>query len=260
MGSEFLYEDDVVRALSSFASDSDRESAFQTYVDQWITTALLAEEARNAGLDEDPAVESLVADNERSILASAAVERIYELEVPEPSNRQMVAYYESAKESLTIREDYLRVRHVAVGDPDSATVARRLLQRAMRGGQTDSLWRVIVGRFSSRPSEDAAASETYKPESSLFVELPAVSAALSRLRTGQIAQTVEDDASWHVLQLVDRAAEGTIPEAEWIEEVLHRRVQLQLRKEAYARRVQQLRTEADSRNLISYGAETVVSQ
>jgi hypothetical protein len=123
----------------------------------------------------------------------------------------------------------------------------------MRGGGVDSLWNVIATRYAEKPESSKALAGIYVPERNLFVDLPGVGTALRALGRGQIASVVEEDSGWHVVQLADRAEEGATPEMSWIKGELARRVELQLRKEAYARRVQRLRTEAEGRNAIQYG-------
>lgn len=252
IGNDYLYRADVDRALQHVPDGAGRQSAFDEYVDQWITTTLLAQEARSMGIDREDAVQSIIADNERAVLATAAIERMYDEDVDAPSEQQLMSYFDAASESLKLREDYVQVRYLRSQHPDSATNARRLLQRAMRGGRVDSLWRVIANRYSVDPRSSIELAETFVPESAVLLDLPEVRTALEGLRPGQIAPVVEADAAWHVLQLADLAPAGTVPQPSWIQTELNRRVTLQLRKEAYARRVQRLRTEAEGRNAIRY--------
>lgn len=253
VGDDVLYESDLNRALENMSTAQDRALARDSYIEQWITTALLAEEAHAKGMDREPRIESLINDNERSILAAAVVGRMYEEEVPPPTDAQIRQYFETVRESMQIREGYVRVRYLRSANPDSASMARRLLQRAVRGGGVDSLWSQVAQRFATEPSNSIGLARTYVAESSLFGDLPGVAAVLANLGEGQIASVINDDSGWHVLQVADRAPAGTTPEVLWIEDELSRRVQLQHRKEAYARKVQDLRTAAERRNAIEFG-------
>jgi len=256
VGTEYLYEADVQRVLADLPAEQDRAAARESYVEQWVTAALLAEDARAKSIDREPTVEALVTDNERSILAAAVVKRMYEEEVPQPTSEQILRYFDTVRESTEIREPYVRVRYLRSGSADSAAAARRLLQRAMRGSDADSLWNIIARRYASDPTTSSALASTFVPEATLFRELPEVDAALNVLADGQIATIIEDDSAWHVLQLVGRAQPGTQPEASWIRDELVRRVQLQQRREAYARKVQSLRNAAERRNDIEFGARS----
>lgn len=252
VGDEILYQADLERALEDLHGPDDRAAARENYIEQWVTTALLAQEAHSSGMDREPRIASLIDDNERSILAAAVVGRMYEEEVPPPSDVQIRQYFETVKESMQIRESYVSVRYLASSSPDSAAMARRLLQRAVRGGGVDSLWSEIARRFASDPDVSVALAETHVAEGPLFRDHPAVASVLSNLGDGQIASVVSADGVWHVLQLVDRAPAGTTPQVAWIEDELARRVLLQNRKEAYARKVQDLRTAAERRNAIEF--------
>jgi hypothetical protein len=53
-----------------------------------------------------------------------------------------------------------------------------------------------------------------------------------------------------VLQLVKRAAPGTVPPLEWVEDEIHERLRIQSRKQMYARQVQRLRNEALAREAL----------
>ena len=54
----------------------DSADAAAQIVEQWVTNQLLFQEATSRGLRGDPEVQRLLADNERSVLVNALMQRL----------------------------------------------------------------------------------------------------------------------------------------------------------------------------------------
>lgn len=249
VGTDYLYESDLEAAFKDLPA-ADSSSARSQFVDRWISSALLAREARRRGIDTDVEVQRLLRDNERSILASSLVEQVFDETLGAAQESAIKSYYEENRDRLRIREPYVRIRYLATGDRTRAEEARRLLQRALRGGGVDSLWAQIVSDNADDPAGSLYLTSTYFPQSRLFASSPKVKDRLLQLGDGQLASIIEDSDQYHVIQLVDRVPSGTVPELEWIRDDLARQREQQTQKETYARLVQRLRAEANAQNQV----------
>ncbi|NNE35135.1 MAG: peptidyl-prolyl cis-trans isomerase [Rhodothermales bacterium] len=248
VGADYLYESDIVSAFDSAPVQSNGESARGQFIDRWVSSALLAQEARRRGIQLKPDVQRLLRDNERSILASALVDEIFDESLEAAKESAIQEYYEANRDRLRIREPYVEIRYLSSSDRTKAAEARRLLQRALRGAGVDSLWLQIVNEYADDPEGSQFLASNYFPQSRLFGSAQEVRERLLQLGTGQLAPVIDDSDVYHVLQLVDRQPSGTVPELAWIRDDLGRQREQQTQKDTYARLVQRLRTEAESRN------------
>lgn len=251
VGEQYLTEAEVDDALRDMPIAQDTVQARQQLIERWVTNELLFQEAQRLGLRDDEDVQRLLRENERSVLISALVNSLYDEEPIQPTPAEVQAYYERNRDQLTLREPFVQVRYLRTAVPDSAAAARGLLQQAMRTASADERWPRIAARFAEDASGAIDLSENYYPENRLFMNEPALQQTLSRLRAGQIAPIQEVDSLFHVLQLVDRAPAGATPKLGWIEDELRQRLVVQTRKQMYARHVERLRNEAQSRGALS---------
>ncbi|NND72765.1 MAG: peptidyl-prolyl cis-trans isomerase [Rhodothermales bacterium] len=248
VGDEYLYQSDIDAIISTLPSIEDSASAVSQFVDQWVTNSLLAQEARAIGLDDDRHVRRLIADSEKSVLVSSLMNQIYAEQGETVPLAEVRTYYELNKSRLKIVEPYVRVRYLSNTDRNEVREARRLLQRAMSGSGVDSLWTTIVSAHAENPARALTIGQQHHPESRLFTSIPDLVEVLPRLDNGQISAVVSAEGKFHLLQVVDRVPAGSEPYFEWVNGELTRQLTLQNRKEALARKIQELRTKALARN------------
>ena len=246
----YLYPEDIEMALSTLPSLQDSTAAIDQIVDQWVTSTLLANEARELGLADDPHVKNLLRDSEKSVLVSSLMNRIYSEQGETVPVSEVIAYYELNKSRMKTVEPYVRIRYLSSDDREVAQDARRLLQRAMRGSMSDSLWQQIVDEHASDPAGSKMLGSQYYPESRLFTNYPELQSLLPRLNVSQISSIEESGGRYHLLQVIDRITAGSEPEFDWVSSELTRQLSLQRHKEALARKIQELRTNAQARNIL----------
>ncbi|BBM69506.1 peptidyl-prolyl cis-trans isomerase [Rhodothermus marinus] len=248
VGQAYLTREELARALQLLPVQMDSTEASQQVIEQWITNQLLYQEALRRGLRNDPEVQRLLEENERSVLISALLERLYQEEEAgaegQPGPAEVQAYYERYKEQLRLREPYVRVRYLHTTREEDARTVHRTLREAT--AVSDSLWEALVDRYADNPEEARLLASRYFPASRLFTAavLTPLREALQRLRDGDVAPIIEIDGHYHVLQLVERLPAGTLPELRWIYDEVAQQARIQARKQIYARLVQRLRNEA----------------
>jgi parvulin-like peptidyl-prolyl isomerase len=243
VGNATLTREELARILDRRTYSLDSTEAASQIVEQWTTNELLYQDALQRGLRMQPEVARLLAENERSVLISALVNELYAEEADAPSEGAIQTYYEQHREQLLLREPYARVHYIPVRN---ATVAA-LVRDSLRRSSEPSNFERLVMNHSTDPETSMALADAYFPVSQLFSRTPALRSALLTLRPGDVLGPVEQDSIYHVVRLMDRVAAGTLPELEMIRPEIVQRVQIESRKQLFARQVQRLRTQALAR-------------
>lgn len=252
VGDQGLTQAEVTDALQSMGGALDSSVARQQIVEQWVTKALLYREAQRRNLSDDPSVQQRLREQERSVLVNALTNRLYDRFSPDISSAEIQSYYERHREQLRLRQPFLRIRHLATSNINTAREVRAELAELDDSPTSDSLWSVLVAQHATNPDEARQRAATYHPASRLFAQRPAVREQLDRLEPGETAPVIrsETDSLAHVLQLVDHAPEGTVPERAWVEDEIRRRLVIRARKQMVAREVQRLRNEARAQDAL----------
>jgi hypothetical protein len=194
-------------------------------------------------LPDEEDVRSALAESERAVLGAALVEHFFAANPGSPTDEEIAAYFEEHRDELSLREPFVRVRHLQAADADVAETTRASLARAGNAAFADSVWRMMAREYAPDPAGALAMSEAYVPESRLRAAGDLLAETVSRLAPGQVA-TVPVAGAYHVLQLVDRRPVGSPAELDWISADLRERIAIDRRRDLLARQVQALRTEA----------------
>lgn len=246
VGDAYLLRADVDRAMSAVPAGPDSLEVRQQIIEQWVSSEVLHQEALRRGLPQDPDVQRLLQESERSVLVNALVSQLYEQHDVAPTPSEIQAYFERYRDQLRLREPFVRVRYLATTTVESAEEVRRRLQQAALADR-DSVFALVRDQLPVGTVAQGSLSVDYHPESRLFGDHPALREALANLSDGQTAPVITADSTFHVLQLAERVPAGTLPEPSWIDDELRRRLIIQGRKQLYARQVQRLRNEALAR-------------
>ena len=249
VGDSYLSQEDVLAALSAVPPGLDSTHAAQQVIDRWVTDELLSQEAVRRRLQEDPEVVRRLADNERSVLISTLVDRLYR-EVEPASEREIASYFERNRDNLLLREPFLRIRYMTTSDSTAAAEALVTLDSLALSPNPDSTWNGALLASADDPEESAVLSTSYFPASRLFRNVPHLLRAVTPLAAGESTTIFTEDGQFHVIQLVDRVQAGTTPEMEWIVEDIRNRVLIDRRKQMYIDQVQRLRNRALAEGLL----------
>jgi hypothetical protein len=251
VGSEALSQEEISALLTSLSLAQDSVEARHQIIEQWVTNELLAQEAVRRGLRDDPEVQRLLRENERSVLISRLLTLMTDEEEVLPTQAEITAYYERHREQMRLREPFVRVYYLNIAHQDSAAEAARVLQQLARTpAQLDDAWDSLVRRFAVEPDVSLEFADNYFPEGRAFATLLPVQNALGQLGPGQVSPVIPAGDSFHVVLVRERQPEGTLPELGWVEDEIVRRLEIQARKQMYARQVQRLRNEALARETL----------
>jgi hypothetical protein len=248
VGDRTLTRAELARTLADRPSLQDSSEAATQIVERWIANELLYQEAMERGLQNEEQTRRLLAENERSVLISALVNRVYEEEMSAPDETSIRAYYESHHDQLRLREPYVRVRVLVVDSELDARLAADSLRALSEAALPDSAFPVLADRISLRPEDSRSISDSFYPANRLFSWIPGMASALTDARAGDVLPPLFSDDVYYVVQLVERIPVGTIPDLDMIRDELAERVSIEERKQLFARHVQRLRTRALSRD------------
>lgn len=246
VGDQLLTKEDLGPLFDTFSLGQDTSEALEQIAEEWVKNELIAQEAIRRGLRNDEEVKRLLEENERSVLVSAFVSRLFQEETLDPTEEEIEAYYAQNATQLALREDYIRVRYLRAESISQAEQARLLLRDATVEGKADSLWPTIINRFASDQDASIMLSSKFYPRSILFPTAQ-LREMVARLNLNQISPVIEEAGEYHIVQVAERRSAGEIPELTWIEEELKQRLTIEARKQMLARQVQRLRTEALAR-------------
>jgi len=247
VGDARLTEGDLADALGEAPLGLDSAAARQHVVEQWVQRELLVQEAKAQGLDRDPRVQRLLAENERATLEAAALDAYFAQTPAEPSDADLQAYYEAHRAALALREPYVRLRHLRVADRQRATEAQTSLRRAIGSPYPDSLFALVAREYADDPAGAVAFANEYVSESRIRALDEVLGERVAALPAGAQIAVVPVGHVFHVLQVVDRVPAGTVPSFRLVRDELAERLAVQRRREAEARLLQQLRSEAQAR-------------
>ncbi len=247
LGDRYLTREDLDSALESLTVLQDSAEAAEQIMEQWITDELLFREAVRRGLRNQEGVQSLLLENERSVLVSALLTELYKEEDSTPDDQDLLTYYEQNKDQLKLTEPFVKIRYLVTESADSAMSDVELMEGIESSPNPDSAWKAVANRFAEDPDGTTTLSASFYPETRLLSSIPGLNTAVQRLAPGQILSPFELDSRYHIVQLVERIPVGTTPEVALLEDQLRARIAIENRKQLYARQVQRLRNEALAR-------------
>lgn len=171
------------------------ESVFPALLDRLIDLRLLADAAREEGLEADPVVQQRLAAYEDRVLSGVLLERYLEKEVTTADLRRRYDALAAARR----RDSEVRARHILVEKEETAA---QIIGKLEAGAVFISL----ATELSTASSAPKGGDLGYFLPSRMD---PAFAEALSALEPGQFTpEPVKTEFGWHVILLVDRRSDG----------------------------------------------------
>lgn len=248
VGSHYLTQNDLDRMLADMGPIPDSTKARQQVIDQWVTRTLLYREAQRQNLESVDEIQRELNRQRRSILVTALKNRLYDEADLAPSPQEVRAYFEQHKEQMRLREPYLSIRYLATERPAAAQTVQQALRTLPP--EDDSTWIRLVREHAADTLQAHRLSQRSLPRGRLIEQLPFSAKQVAALREGDTTPVVQSNGWHHVLRLDRRIPEGTIPQLEWFEPEIRRRLRIRARKQMYAHEVQRLRNKAQANDAL----------
>ena len=189
---------------------ADRRAGFRmsydrvaSVVDNVYITRAMAQKARDAGLDADPAVQARLRQLQDAYLADLYTQKLdKDAQAPELEPRARELYAADKEKYLTDEEAH--VQQILVGvtcrtKAQALETAKRAYEEA-KAGKEDFL--AIAAKYAD-PGEKALKGGDIGTGPVKRLAAP-VREALVKLKTGEISEPVESPFGYHVLKLIDR--------------------------------------------------------
>jgi peptidyl-prolyl cis-trans isomerase C len=162
--------------------------------EQLINQAVMAQQARLAGMEQDPLVLAQIELARQTILSLAWQQKVLSEVVVKPEDLKS----EYDRQIIRLGKQEYLVRHLLVADESTAKLLIEKLQSGARMAD-------VAGEYSRDASTQQRGGLTDWTVITNF--FPSVAEVVAKLDKGKLwAQPVRSDAGWHVLQLEDKRA------------------------------------------------------
>lgn len=172
-------------------------------VDNVFITRALAQRARDAGLERDPAVQARLRQVQDAFLADLYVQKLEKDAVAPDLEKRARELYIADRERF-VEEEEVHVQQILVGTScRTKEAALQLAKRAYdeaRAGKEDFM--VLAARYSDEGEKTFKGGDIGTGPVKKLVE--PVREALAKLKKGELSEPVESQFGFHVLKLIDR--------------------------------------------------------
>ncbi len=232
VGDAVLTEEDLQKA--GVQNDQLR----QDYVSSWVTSQLLFQEAKRAGLAESDDVKRRVAGAMQQIAVSALLDReVYNEDSSAISEAAVEAEFRANPAAYRLREDVVNISYVLFDERDAANAFR---SRLLRG----AAWNDAVEAVRSDQSQGAellrVASQEYFTRAMLYPEeLWKIARTLNK---GDVSYVVRTNAGYCVVKVHDARRQGEVPDLDYARNEIRERLLVKRRSEKYNELLSSLRS------------------
>jgi len=229
VGQAQLTEQDVREAV-----DSNRAGPFsvESYINDWVITEILYQEAVRRGLMEAPSMtRRLEAVRKRLGIAALLGEEIYDdSDTLAISEAMLSSYLDSASQEFVLPEDVVLLSYIAFDDRGAANRFRGL---ALRGGSWDAA--LESARLDSQiaPHMIEIVDHSYQTEGTLYpLELWRLARSLG---IGDVSFVLRPQAEslYYVIKIHNVKQKGALPDLAYVRDRIKDRILVGLRQRKY---------------------------
>lgn len=218
-------------------------------LEQMIMEALLLQEARRRGLENDREVKQLLREARRQILFGRLVEVLRAEKPVQVPEEEVAKYYEEHKADFA-QPDSTRASHILTADEETA---KKALSR-VRAGEP---FAKVAEEMSTDPSRTNGGDIGFFAKGQV---IPEFEEACKKLKPGEVSDVVKSSLGYHVIQVTERreARDRTLDE---VKDRIARALEQRQRQKNLEQVVQGLRAKAQvlvrDKSMVPSGKETV---
>ncbi len=245
VGSKTLTMNDAKAQIPSNVFESDSNSAYLKYRDEWIRRQVILQEAERLNFTSRKGVqEKLQRVREEYILQAVQDYIITEFEDNlEVSEQEARNYYQQNKDKFTLDERYVRYRHLIAESNQQAQNAKRDLMRGIP-------WETVAQEYSKYPDLKIRESERFWPISISGGDISMLNRYLRIIGPSEISPTYRSGNEYHFVQLMDERPKGDHPDLDWLIVQIKEWLTLEKRKRAFNTYVKNLYLQGQANNEI----------
>ncbi len=177
----------------------------EQFLERWVQITLLAQAAKNEGLEKDPEVKARIEDLKNSILAQEFAQRALEDKVT-VSDDEVKAYYNSHKGEFTDPAE-VKARHILVKAPSEAKPedwekAKQKAEKIRKELKAGADFAKLAKKYSDDPGTKEHGGELGFFRKGRMV--PEFEKAAFGLDVGEISQPVKTVFGYHIIQVEEK--------------------------------------------------------
>lgn len=237
VGRAELTEDEL---RASVDSSGRAMLTLQGYLNDWIVTEILYQEAIRRGLMDTPQMERrLEAVRKRIAIAALLEEEVYDdRDTLAISEGMLSTYLDSAAQEFVLPEDVLLLSHVAF---DDRAAANRFRARALRGGSWDGALREAREDSQIAPHMVQVVDRSYQTQGTLYPqELWRLARSLGISDVSFVLRP-QSESLYYVLKIHNLKQKGDLADLAYVRDKIRDRILVELRQRKYENLVASLR-------------------
>ncbi len=213
------------------------EAMVREYVNQWLTSEILYQEARRRGLDRDDRVLKPLRDVRRHLAINALLEdEIYAEIYPDISDEQVEAYFEAHKDEFTADAPIVEVGYVLFEQRNVATSFRNSV---VQGTDWETALNSILDNADQMSSVIEVGERGYYREGDLY---PAeIWRAARQLGAGGVSFPVSTSRGFYIVRHHGTIQSGSPYPIDYVSNEIKERLVIEKRQESYEQLVLDLR-------------------
>lgn len=177
------------------------------YLDRWITTQLLYEEALHSGLASSPDIDVRLENYKKDLIADRLIEKVIQ-ERAVVTEDEVRAYFDAHKDEY---HKEFRVSHILVDTPEKAEEVKALLD--------SKSFAYLVRRYSIDKHARAGGDLGYLSKGNMLPEFEDV---VFSMKVGDVSDVVESEFGYHIIKVTDiRDAQYKLEFADIAQEMEH---------------------------------------
>ncbi len=207
---ELIERDSQIQQLLN-SNPEFRDEIIKTLINRWIQISMLALEAKNKGLENDPEIKKELVELEKMLLAKKYFEKkVQKLEITE---KEIKEYYEKNKEKYKEPES-VHIKHILIYVPKEAdkktqeealNKANKIRNQLLKGAKFEELAKIYSDDTGSR--EKGGDLGIIKKGQTI----PEFEKEVFQLKAGEISQPIKSPYGYHIIKVEEKFPEKILP-------------------------------------------------
>lgn len=206
----------------SLAEDLNKGKTRDEFINNWIEKEVLYQEAVKEGILNDPEYKSILDRSRRELAEVLFVNKLLAKEKSEPSEDEIIKYYENYRDDFKLTDDVFRMNSVYFNDFNAAVKFR---EHAL-----ESSWKNSFNMLKNDPF--LVTSEPAQVLYKFQIQPLSLLRTVVNLEKDEISVVMEmEPAKYSVFQLLEKFPKDSIPPLELVREDVKNRLSVMKKKE-----------------------------
>ncbi len=201
------------KEIPAFLKSAVTKEQINNFIQQWIDTELIYQNALKRGMDLDPGFRYELEKAKKELLVRKYLDRVL-IDEAGVTDEEILKYYEDNKQSFITNNEEIKALQILVS---TRAEANTVWQRLKNGEDFVKVAREV--------SLDYAKNK--RIEQGFFSKnevVPELAARLFRYQEGSITQPIKSDFGWHVFKIIKKRPKGFQKELDEVREEINSRL------------------------------------